>query len=138
MFDLDAYTLDPYGSSFANDPFPSDGFPELGESSATLGVRPDRDVKVDANGNVEPESGGMSVTPDCWKDVPHHLLPQKLGGDGRHPLFLLTAARLPRCLVARVDKPRHANVEPTSTMLVEDFQSAIQATRSDWSLHERK
>jgi len=64
-----------------------DGFPVLGASLSTLGVWPNKGIPVAVDGMVQPESGGMSVTPDRWEDVPHPLMPRELGGEGRHPLF---------------------------------------------------
>jgi|GEM_PF-5033347 len=113
-----------------------DGFPKLGASLSTLGVRPNKDIKVAADGTVHPESGGMSVTPDRWKDVPHPLMPRELGGEGRHPLFCLLASSLPDSLTARIDRTRHANVEPVEACHFEDFNGAVQATRLGWRPHE--
>ncbi|MBT3327542.1 MAG: hypothetical protein HN396_15010 [Gemmatimonadales bacterium] len=113
-----------------------DGKPELGASLATLGVRPDKDVPMDDDGYVEPLSGGMSVTPDRLEDVPPSLLPRKYGGEGRHTLFLLLVSMLPPQLRARIDKPRHANVEPTQRCLFVDYNGRVQGTRLDWVIHE--
>lgn len=113
-----------------------DGHPALGASLSTLGVRSGKDIPVADDGVVQPKSGGMSVTPDRWRDVPQPLLPRSLGGEGRHPLFCLEIEALPLDLVARVDRPRHANVEPVAVCQFDEFNAAVQATRCDWRPHE--
>ncbi len=110
----------------------SDGKPEAGRSLSTLGVRPRKDIPLDEEGMVLPSRGGMSVTPDRWQDMPPALLPRSLGGEGRHPLFYLYTSLLPSGLIARIDRPKHANVEPTSRCHFLDFEAEVRATRQHW------
>lgn len=63
-----------------------DGHPKPGASLSTLGARPNKDIAVAQDGTVQPMTGGMSVTPDRWEDIPHPLMPRELGGEGRHPI----------------------------------------------------
>lgn len=109
-----------------------DGKPTLGRSLSTLGVRPGHDLPVDADGSVAPETGGMSVTPDRVEDVPPALLPRSLGGEGRHPLFVLAVELIPATLRVRVDNPKHANVEPSVRCGFEVYELHVQGTRSNW------
>lgn len=112
-----------------------DGKPVLGRSLSTLGVRPDHDLPVDADGCVEPATGGMSVTPDRVEDVPPTLLPRVLGGEGRHPLFVVDVDQLPATLTVRVDKPKHANVEPAARTAFEAYELEVQNTRTFWEIY---
>ena len=109
-----------------------DGHPTLGASLSTLGSRPEKDIPVDAAGLVRPKTGGMSVTPDHWEDMPPALLPRELNGESRYTLFLLTTAALPADLCARIDRPMHANVEPRGECLFADYNASLQGTREDW------
>lgn len=112
-----------------------DGKPALGRSLSTLGVRPDHDLPVDADGCVAPVTGGMSVTPDRVEDVPPTLLPRALGGEGRHPLFKVAVDQLPPTLAVRVDKPKHANVEPAARCVFEAYELEVQKTRTFWEIY---
>jgi hypothetical protein len=63
-----------------------DGYPLLGRSSRTLGVRVDgeyRNLPVAEDGTVAPETGGMSVALEKPGNLPKHRLPRSLGGEGR-------------------------------------------------------
>lgn len=112
-----------------------DGHPVTGASLSTLGIR-ERDVKPQADGLVHPQTGGMSVTPDRWEDMPKPLLPVPLGGEGRHPLFCMPCVALPSSLAARIDRPGHALVENTAACTFQVLQEDIQGTRLSWEPHE--
>ncbi len=110
----------------------NDGHPKLGASLSTLGARPIKDIPVDDAGIVQPKTGGMSVTPDYWEDMPPALLPRNLGGESRHTLFQLDTITLPVELCARIDRPKHANVEPHEECLFINYNDSLQRTRKDW------
>jgi hypothetical protein len=112
-----------------------DGHPVTGASLSTLGIR-ERDVRPQADGLVQPQTGGMSVTPDRWEDMPKPLLPEPLGGEGRHPLFRMLTSALPSSLAARRDRPGHALVENTVACTFQVLQDDIRGTRLSWEPHE--
>jgi len=94
----------------------ADGFPEVGRSSRKLGVRidgPTPDIPVRSDRDVEPETGGMSVTLDSAANLPIARRPRSLGGFGRDPVFSLLAMALPLSLHCRTELYPHALVEPS-------------------------
>jgi hypothetical protein len=110
-----------------------DGLPLLTHlTSSGLGVRPDIDIPVDDEGFVEPESGGMSVTPDTPDGLPHHRRPHKFGGIGKHPIWFLETDQLPETLVYREERSTHGFIEPSVRMDLTDYQDAIAETRELW------
>ena len=111
--------------------------PRVADGAATLDVRRGHDIPVDANGVVQPRSGGMSVVADAPSNLPGHRLPPELGGTGKgHAVFRIFQPSLPRCLVARQDNPRfhpeHRCIEPTQECLFEDFRVDIINTCDLW------
>lgn len=59
-------------------PMKADGaFPMAGASATTLGARTPKDIPVDAQGRVRPETGGMSVRPRI-AGIPAAFLPRRL------------------------------------------------------------
>jgi hypothetical protein len=113
-----------------------DGYPVVGRSGRTLGVRVDgsyRDLPVAEDGAVAPETGGMSVALEKPGNLPKHRLPRSLGGEGRDPIFRLFAALLPEALLLRPDRYPHAYVEPRRRCPLPQFESALNGTRNDWS-----
>ena len=96
-----------------------------------LGVRSAgeyRDIQVDAAGVVRPGTGGMSVTPDDPINLPRHVRPRSLGGRGRRPVWLVSSAHITDPLAAREDGPPHWLIEPSSTMAMATYESALAAT----------
>ncbi len=111
------------------------GPPEAGQSSSTLGARPDYDLPVDEEGLVHPETEGMSVTPDDWRHLPSRRIPEELGGTGNHPMFALDTDDLGPTLLFRRDPEnpvRHGFIEPSRPMSFEEYQAAIQARSAMW------
>lgn len=93
------------------------GRPVVGSGDAMLGARVPVDIAVDAEGNVHPQSGGLSITPDDPARLPPHFRPEALGGKGRFPVFELEDADLPARLTWRRDARRplkHGFVEPAT------------------------
>ena len=95
----------------------------------TLGARTPKDIPVDAQGRVRPETGGMSVRPRI-ADIPAAFLPRRLkylnrnaGGSESVVVFRygdvnasFAAAPVAPALFLRPDAPGHGNVEPRAEM----------------------
>lgn len=113
----------------------SDCQPELGESARTLGLR-EGEVAVDASGNVEPTSGGLSVAPDDPMNLPAHRRPPSWGGEGpTDEVWELDLAELESSLVYVPDPAHrlsHGTIEAASSMPSDDYAAAIAATRALW------
>jgi hypothetical protein len=74
-----------------------DGYPEVGPTARTLGVRPGIDVLVDEAGQVQSGFGGVSVAPDSPAGLPAHRRPPGLGGTGKDPVDRVRTRRLNPC-----------------------------------------
>ena len=125
--------------------------PKVGPSKKTLGVQvgmnPNDDVSPDADGNVAPGRGGMSVAP-TWRALPPHRIPSRLrakcpkalGNDSyvcwRMGSGPFESARFISCLQLRIDSVVHGTVEPDRMMPLERFQAALAATREEWIVDE--
>ena len=116
----------------------SNGKPLTGRSARTLGVRicgPRIDIPICA-GRVYPQTGGMSVTPDCVMRLPKSRRPKSLGGWGRDPVFSLQVSDLSSSLTLRGDKPTHALIEPSRCCLFEEFEQHLHDTKERWIKYE--
>ena len=114
----------------------ADGLPKVGRSGRELGVRVEgatRDLPVGQDHLIEPRTGGMSVALDAPQNLPKPRLPRSLGGEGRHPVFGMLAAEVPRSLIVRTDRYPHALVEPGRRCSLREFESELASTRSFWS-----
>jgi hypothetical protein len=128
--------------------------PALGAGGAHLGIRAGPgehdDIQQDEAGRVHPGRGGMSVSPSV-DTLPPHRLPRRLRDaypdrfpEAKAPNTLhcwrlgegaFAAARVADRLVLRLDpeKPeRHGFVEPDATMMLQEYESALVATRDQW------
>jgi hypothetical protein len=116
----------------------ADGFPEVGATARTVGVRPGTDISVDSAGMVHSGTGGMSVTPDDPVGLPDHRRPPECGGGtGRDPVFRILRSALGSDLTYRPDPANptgHGFVEPAKSMSIDDYQGALAATRTRWEL----
>src|SRR5688572_7304120 len=95
------------------------GWPEVGASARTLGVRPGIDVPAVAGDElVHPGTGGLSVSPDTPYNLPRHRRLPEFGGTGIDPVWVISDAELGPRLRYRPDPddPRHGFVEPPGTM----------------------
>jgi hypothetical protein len=129
----------------------NDSTPQVSDSARGLGVRvgggPNTDIPTDADGNVSPNAGGMSVAPN-WRDLPVHRIPIRLktkfppatGRDddacwrmGEGPF--VNAAVLDG-LVLRIDRPTHGCVEPSQLMSLDDYRGYLVATQKHWKIDE--
>jgi hypothetical protein len=128
-----------------------DGKPKVGSTARTLGVRPridglgPGDIPV-LEGSVAPGTGGMSVAPELhhlplWRIPRRYTLPGTgrvgtgknedscwLMGDG-----LFRNAPISDRLNLVVDSLTHGAVEPSSSMLLERYETAPAKTRDSWS-----
>lgn len=115
-----------------------DGKPLTGRSARTLGVRiggPRIDIPICA-GKVHPQTGGMSVAPDCVMRLPKSRRPESLGGWGRDPVFSLQVSDLSSSLTLRRDKHTHALIEPSRCCLFEEFEQNLYNTQEKWMKYE--
>jgi hypothetical protein len=120
-----------------------DKHPLLGRTARTLGVRvaphgtvPKRPLEFD----VYPDAAdyvcsgfGMSVAMDNPKALPKHRRPRSLGGEGRDPVFALSAAAVSGVLRLFENAPPHALIEPAVPCLLAAFETALAETRVSWS-----
>jgi hypothetical protein len=111
----------------------TDGLPAVGGSATSLGVRVDKDIDVDEEGIVYPESGGMSVSRSLKELAPWRRPNTLSGGECKHPGWVLDTRRLPEFLVARREEGTgHAYIEPAYAMDLDAYQDALASTRADW------
>lgn len=117
-----------------------DGLPQVGETGRYLAVRRSgrfRDIEVEEDGAVRPESGGMSVSPPPPENLPEQLRPTRFGGYGKDPLWELETDVLPpelRYLPDPKNPTGHGFIEPAEEMSFENYERAIHATRDLWQL----
>jgi hypothetical protein len=126
------------------------GQPKLGASSSTLGVRlpphVPADLPVAATGDVDPGTGGMSVSPSA-QALPYFLLERvdrgQVGATGMRVWSLGSGPFEPGPLTPQLAlRPDPANkdhgfVEPLCRMPAADYQAAIAATRCLWQMEPR-
>jgi hypothetical protein len=118
-----------------------DGLPMLGKTGRYLCCRSSgkfRDLDIGEDGTVGPGDGGVSVSPPPV----HNLHPSKRpptsehpDGYGEDPIFELETEELPGELEYRADPKdpdRHGFIEASRRMPFEEYQRAIQATRTLW------
>ncbi|WP_165227352.1 hypothetical protein [Aquisphaera insulae] len=126
-----------------------DGLPIVGSNSKELEIRlpPDRnaDVDLDDNGHVITNGKGMSVA-EHWKYLLGHLIPKRLvaripGATGSNALtcyrlgsgaFVEGALNDDLVVIIKSHDIHAANVAPSRSGHIEDFQAALAATRTQW------
>jgi hypothetical protein len=109
----------------------SAGCPMVGPGARTLGVRPNVDILVIA-GQVCPNTGGMSVAPDRPENLHPLRRPPALGGSGKDPVWYIAITSLGDDLQYRQDSVTHGLIEPARTMLLDELQKALEATKPYW------
>lgn len=105
------------------------------DSARGLGARVPTDIGADSAGDVHPETGGMSVTPDDPTRMNMLRRPRALGGLGKDPLWVLDDVALTDELTWRrdpADPEVHAFVEPVRVMPLESYRHALCETRNQW------
>ena len=112
-----------------------DGFPELGETAKTLGVRPNTDIPV-VNGAVGPGTGGMSVN-TAVEGVPLFRKPPALGGTGKDvSVFTIRSEDFDSRLQVVQDSKTHGTVEPTGNMSYDAYRQLLEESRLRWTCGE--
>jgi hypothetical protein len=125
--------------------------PAVGPTAKTLGVRippaESADIPVDSNGNVSPNTGGMSVAPE-WRTLLFYQIPKRLrhfapGATGNDKLacWRLGESQFADGPVAdglklRINSPKHGTIEPVEVVPIETFQADLAATRDRWVIDE--
>jgi hypothetical protein len=109
----------------------SGGAPMIGPSARKLGVRPNVDIPVTV-GQVQPNTGGMSVAPDRPENLHPLRRPPAYGGTDKDPIWCIDIASLGGDLVFRPDSATHGLIEPARTMSIDEFQTALEATKPYW------
>jgi hypothetical protein len=118
------------------------GMPKLGAGAVLLGIRRGKDIDVDAAGNVHRPTfqlggkNGLSCAATI-ASLPPFSLPVEWGGSNtRTVVWEIVEEDVPPRLVVGVDsKPpqnRHLSIGPSTTMGYDDFEAAIEATRTLW------
>jgi hypothetical protein len=119
-----------------------DGLPKIGRSASTLGVRVEgRDRRPDIapkHGRVKPGCGGMSVTPDDWHGIYFAFLENAIDDGEPDEVWCLQHGSLGVDLMFRADPAKpdtHGFIEPAREMSLEEYESALEATRPHWRLY---
>jgi hypothetical protein len=111
----------------------ADGLPLVNHTSSSgLGVRPGKDIHVDSEGFVDPQSEGMTVAPDSPENIHRPRRPSEYGGLGKYPAWELDTEGLPDTLVYTPEREDHGFIEPAYRMGLQDYQDAIAETRDLW------
>jgi len=109
-----------------------DGGPQCGSAEAQLGARVPLDIAPGTDGNVHPETGGMSAAADDPRFLPPHFRPRALpGGRSSLPCFSIREDQLGSSLEPRFKK-KHVFVEPFAIMPLAAYQTELCNTRSSW------
>ena len=108
-----------------------DGFPELGETAKTLGVRPNTDIPV-VNGTVDPATGGMSVNTSI-DGIPPFRKPPEFGGVAKDTwVFQIRSDQFDRRLAVIPDRDDHCTVQPATSTSADLYATLLQDTRALW------
>jgi RHS repeat-associated protein len=108
------------------------GFPKVGDTARTLGVRLGVDISPALNGMVTPGTEGMSVAPKTPMNLPVFRRPRILLGTGKDPVWGMDTSLLGWNLTYRQDSPTHGLIEPAMPMPFTMFQSFLSETRNRW------
>ncbi len=114
-----------------------EGHPRVNRTARGLGVRPGDDIPVDDEYEVEPFTGGMSVTPHSPEGLPFFRRPPGHGGTGKDPVWVLESAELGEGLIFRPDDhspETHGFVEPAYRMRLDDYEDLLALTHNAWQL----
>ena len=124
-----------------------DGLPHVEQSANGLGVRPGVDIDVDPQDNVLVNGKGMSVSPN-WRDMPLFRIPERLrhlkpGARGSNNTFCFCSGSGPfqrgafaDGLMLEPDSTTHGTIAPDRVMPLDDYESALGATRPNWHVDE--
>lgn len=111
-----------------------DGLPAVGPTARTLGIRRDgTDIDIAEDGTVHPHTGGMSaaIAPEYLVE---HRRPEKFGGRGKDPLWMIRSESLGEGLRYTEDEELagHVLIEPVSEMSLAEYEEWLASTREDW------
>jgi hypothetical protein len=119
----------------------SDGMPEIGGTNYQLGLRLNAgklsDVEPDAEGYVDPEPNGLSVSPDNPFNLKEYRLPPEWGGTSRRAcaVWCIGETQFGNDIAYQKD-PRNPNTHgflaPSRRMAFERYNEAIRSTRDRW------
>lgn len=112
------------------------GRPRAAADARSLGARA-RDITIGRYGGVGRGREGMSVSPMPPENLPHHRRPDRFGGSGKDPVWVLDTEDLPDDLVYAYDslKPQtHGFISPAYHMSFEHYQQALAETSGLWEL----
>jgi hypothetical protein len=106
-----------------------------------LGVRTPQDIATDAAGMVNPGTGGLSVAPDSFWNLPNHRRPRgMLRGSTGHPLdrvYAVASTSIPETSLRVRADPRaptkHAFIEPAAPVRLSGYEEALAGTRPLWT-----
>lgn len=109
----------------------SAGHPRVGTSMTSLGARV-RDLHPRVDGTVDPQEGGVSVSPQGEEHLPRSA--RTILNNERGVVFELETDELPGSLSYRADpyNESHAFIEPAYPMKFEAYQRALQDTSVLW------
>jgi hypothetical protein len=110
-----------------------DGMPVFVRS--TRGLSDVAHIPTNDNGTVDPNLGGVSVSPGFPENLPRHRRPPKHGGTGPDPIWELTTEELPPSLAYRPDDQlpdTHGFIEPAEPMSIWDYENGLLTTRRLW------
>ena len=127
--------------------------PLTGNTSATLGIRISTDIQPDGQGNVQPNTGGMSVSPSFTtliRRLPARMVPERFhsivpGAIGRNTTFVWSMGEGPfqvgiihigLHLAIDAKDSEHGFVEPDATMTLNEYVSHLHATKAEWKIDE--
>lgn len=108
-----------------------EGGPKVGTGMTALGVRV-RDLHPRISGLVDPQEGGVSVSPEGEEHLPETA--RTVLDNGKGIVFVLDTDDLPYQLDYRPDpgNTSHGFIEPASPMKYEIYQRAVQETSDLW------
>ena len=93
------------------------------------------DVHPSVDGFLDSLIEGLSVRPDTIYNLPPSMLPKRLGGEGRLPVFSIRVDQLGDKLRYQPDfrNKEHGFIVPVFRMKVDEFQEALVALAEYWS-----
>lgn len=124
-----------------------DGLPHVDSSANGLGSRPRVDIDVDPQGDVLVNGKGMSASPN-WRDLPLFRIPERLrhlkpGARGSNKTSCFCSGTGPfqrgafaEGLTPEPDSATHGTIAPARVMPLDEYQSALKATRPAWQVDE--
>lgn len=84
---------------------------------------------------VNPDSGGMSVSPFTPLNLPDFRRPPEFQGTWSDPVWCINSIWIEgnTRLQFRQDTPTHGNIEPNARMSLQDYRNALGETQFLWT-----